>query len=134
MLEIIAFVAIAVYTCTLPARIRRALGGQVPAKFKGDSARYLVNLRRESAIIAGCSAFWAAKDIADVLWLRTDGVADSGTALVLWAIIAGWLACAAGAFIARRSLTAASAPSDSIATNGSHSLRESNHQPSDLAG
>jgi hypothetical protein len=106
MLEIIAFVAIAIYTCTLPGRVRRALAGQVPAKFKGDAARYLVNLRRESIVIISCSLFWAVKDIADLLWLRADDVASGGLALVLWVIVGGWLACAAGAFIARRPLAA----------------------------
>jgi hypothetical protein len=107
MLEIIAFIAIAAYVCTLPARVRRALSGQVPAKFKGDGARYLTNLRRESAIIAGCSALWAVKNIVDVVWVRADEVAAGGATAVLWAIIAGWLACAVGAFVARRALAQA---------------------------
>jgi hypothetical protein len=106
MLEIIAFIAIAAYTCTLPGRVRHALSGQVPAKFKGDPARYATNLRRESLIMVVCSAFWAAKDLADVLWLKADEIAGSGTAIVLWIIVGGWLACAAGAFIARRPLAA----------------------------
>src|SRR5262245_19837516 len=106
MLEIVAFVAIIGYVCTLPARVRRALGGEAPAKFKGDSARYRVALRRESGLIGACSALWAVKNIVDVAWLRTEAVAG-GTALLLWVIIAGWVACAAGAFVARRSLTAA---------------------------
>jgi hypothetical protein len=106
MLEIVALIVIAVYVCTLPARVRRALGGEVPAKFKGDAARYLTNLRRESMIMIVCSGVWAVKDIADVLWLRTDDVGDGGVAILLWVITAAWLACAAGAFIARRPLAA----------------------------
>jgi len=109
MIEIIAFVAIVAYVCTLPRRVRRALSGEVPAKFKGDGARYLTNLRRESAIIAGCSALWAGKNIVDLLWLRTDDVAG-GAAVVMWAIAAGWVACAVGAVIARRALAAAGSP------------------------
>jgi hypothetical protein len=107
MLEIVAFIAIAVYSCTLPGRVRRALRGELPAKFKGDATRYVANLRRESLIIVVCCAIWSVKDIAEVLWLRADDVADSGAGPVLWVIIAGWLACAAGAFIARRPLLAA---------------------------
>ena len=106
MLEIVALIVIAVYVCTLPARVRRALGGEVPAKFKGDAARYLTNLRRESMIMILCSGVWAVKDIADVLWLREEELADGGVAILLWVVIAGWLACAAGAFIARRPLAA----------------------------
>ena len=111
MLEIVAFIAIAVYTCTLPGRVRNALNGKLPAKFTGDPARYMTNLRRESLIIVVCAAFWAAKDLADLLWLRADDVADSGTAAVMWLIVGGWLACAAGAFVARRPLAAPALPS-----------------------
>lgn len=110
MLEIIAFVAIAIYTCSLPGRVRNALSGKLPVKFKGDPARYPTNLRRESLIIVVCSAFWAAKDLADILWLRADDVADSGMAALLWLIAGGWLACAVGAFIARRPLAAQGTP------------------------
>jgi hypothetical protein len=110
MLEIVAFIAIAVYTCTLPGRVRGALSGKLPAKFTGDPARYTTNLRRESLIIVVCSAFWAAKDLADLLWLRADDIADSGTAAVLWVIVGGWLACAVGAFVARRPLAAQHTP------------------------
>jgi len=106
MLEIVALIVIAVYVCTLPARVRRALGGEVPAKFKGDAARYLTNLRRESMIMIVCSGVWAVKDIADVLLLRADDVGDGGLAILVWLVIAGWLACAVGAFIARRPLAA----------------------------
>jgi hypothetical protein len=105
MLEIVAFIAIAAYTCTLPGRVRRALGGEVPAKLAGDPARYLKNLRRESLVMVVCSALWAVKDIADVLWLKADSLAE-GTTILLWIIIGGWLACAAGAFLARRPLAA----------------------------
>jgi hypothetical protein len=115
MLEIIAFIAIAAYSCTLPGRVRRALRGERPAKFKGDAAQYLVNLRRESMIIVVCAGIWSVKDIADVLWLRADDVADSGAGPLLWLIIAGWLACAAGAFIARRPLLAAGVPAPTSA-------------------
>jgi len=110
MLEIIAFIAIAAYSCTLPGRVRRALRGEPPPKFKGDAARYLANLQRESLIIVVCAAIWSVKDIADVFWLRADDVADSGAGPLLWVIIAGWLACAVGAFIARRPLLAAGGP------------------------
>ena len=106
MLEIIAFIAIAAYTCTLPGRVRRALSGELPAKFANDRGRYLTNLRRESMITVVCSAVWAVKDVADVLWLRADELAGGGTAVVLWVIIGGWLACAAGALVARRPLAA----------------------------
>src|SRR5215468_5564361 len=111
MIEIIAFVAIAVYTCTLSGRVRRTLQGQVPPKFKGDAARYLVNLRRETMLIVGCSLFWAVKDIVEVLWLQADDVDAGGLTVVVWLIVGGWLACAAGAYFLRRPLMAAVVPS-----------------------
>ena len=65
----------------------RALRGELPAKFKGDATRYVTNLRRESLLIVVCCAIWSVKDIAEVLWLRADDVADSGAGPVLWGII-----------------------------------------------